>query len=142
MTLLYASCVTGVCPIQNLLVRVTVCAGFSLSKHSESSGGQPIRKVPGEIQTYVRPSTRLTFVRPCAATRGVSAPRKAKAAIRTARISSHPCFHIQCAHRGRAMVSLLFPVRLVIIYIAATLGKAEMGESKYLSHPRFLLLSG
>jgi len=40
------------------------------------------------------------------------------------------------------MVSLLFPVCLVIIYIAATLGKAEMGESKYLSHPRFMLLTG
>src|SRR5277367_3294997 len=108
MTLLYAACVTGVCPIQNPLVRVTVCAGFSLPKHSESSGEQPIRKVPEGIQTYVRPSIRFTSVRPCAAT-GVRAPCQAKTNDKTTRISSRLCLQIQCAHRERVMVSLFHP---------------------------------
>ena len=60
-------------------------------------------------------SMGVTFVRPCAATRGVSAPRHAETAISTASISNHPCFHIQCSHCGRAIVILLFPARLVII---------------------------
>jgi len=41
------------------------------------------------------------------------------------------------------MVSLLFPARLVIIYIQRQPAeKLEMGGSEYLPHPRFLLLSG